>query len=77
MVSYCKDLCLHEKYFKRLRYGITNEEGLPVKFCSRCRIFKYSDELRCHCCGTIFRTSPQNYAGRRHNKKDDVLKRIE
>ncbi len=77
MVSYCKGVCSHDEHFKRLRYGITNEQGVPAKYCSKCRVFKFIEEIRCHCCGVLFRTSPQNYRGRRYNKKDEVLKRIE
>jgi hypothetical protein len=77
MVSYCKGVCSNAEHSKRLRYGTTNEHGQPAKFCSRCGFFKFIDEIRCHCCGNLFRTSPQNYAGRRYNKKDEVIKRID
>jgi len=54
----CKGKCLIDKKFKKLSPIHAYKNGF--KFCAVCEKSRKTDDIRCQCCTTKFRTAPRN-----------------
>jgi hypothetical protein len=57
----CRNLC--ERLYSKTVFGQSNYDG-GKKYCRRCEVFYYNQNMFCPCCGMALRRSPTDKRGR-------------
>jgi hypothetical protein len=53
----CRNIC--DKLYSKVVFGISNySQG--QKYCRRCEVYMYNDEMFCPCCGMQLRLTPSS-----------------